>query len=138
LGVAEENSVNLHYTNMTGKECASDKLPITEFEIENLKTIKLCSGKHAPFRASYSEEKGAMTTYFSLDNCKQCPFKNQCRVKLNKNNAVLKVDRKSILAAQERERPGCREVRRALPAPPHFLQPDLEGLVRKTFLLNQP
>jgi hypothetical protein len=112
LGVAEKNGVDLHFTNMTGNEGASEKVSVTEFEIEDLKTVKLCPGKHAPFRTTCNEEKGTLTAYFSLSDCKQCPLKDQCRVKLNKKEAVLKLDRKSILAAREREKLGCKEVRR--------------------------
>jgi hypothetical protein len=112
LVVAGKNGVDLHFTNMTGNEGAAEKVSLTEFEIEDLKTVKLCPGKHAPYSTSYNEEKGTLTAYFSLSTCKQCPFKDQCRVKLNKKNAALKLDRKSILAAREREKLGCQEARR--------------------------
>jgi hypothetical protein len=110
LEVAEQNSVSLHYTNMTGKE--SNKIPVTKFEIEDLKTIKLCPGNCVPFRTSCNEEKGILTAHFSLADCKQCPFNKKCRVKLDKKNAVLRIDRKSLLAAREREKLGCKEMRR--------------------------
>ncbi len=112
LVVAEKNGVDLHFTNMTGNEGASEKVSVTEFEIEDMKTVKLCPGNHAPFRTSYNEEKGTLTAYFSLADCGQCLFKDRCRVTFNKTNAVLRVERKSILSAQEREKLGCKEARR--------------------------
>ena len=72
LEVAKENGVDSHYTNMTGKE--SDKVSLTELEIEDLETVKLCPGKHAPYSTSCNEERGTLTVYFALSACKQCPI----------------------------------------------------------------
>lgn len=112
LDAAEKNDTNLHFTDMTGRKRSSDKIPLTEFEIEDLKTVKLCPGKHTPFRTGYNEEKGTLTAHFSLSGCKQCPFKDQRSVKFNKKDAVLRIDRKSILAAQEREKLNWKKVKR--------------------------
>jgi hypothetical protein len=69
LGVAEKNSVKLHFTNMTGK--GPNKIPVTKFVIEGL-TVKLCPANCAPHRAGYNEEKEILTAHFSLADCKAC------------------------------------------------------------------
>ena len=109
LAKAEENKINIHYTNMTGK--GQNKIPITRFVIDDLKTVRLCPRNSVPFRTNYNEEKGTLTAHFPLADCKACPFNKDCWVKINKKDAVLTVERKSILAAREREKLDCKEIR---------------------------
>jgi hypothetical protein len=79
LEVAEKNSVNVHYTNMTGK--GPNKIPITSFVIEDLKTIRLCP-RNSAFRTNYYEETGTLSAHFSLADCAACPFNKEYWVKI--------------------------------------------------------
>jgi hypothetical protein len=109
LVTADKNNVNLHYTNMTGK--GPNKLPLTSFAIEGLKTIRRCPRNSVPFRTNYNEENGTLSAHFPLADCKACPFHKECWVKIGKSDAVMTVERKSILAAREREKLERKEIR---------------------------
>lgn len=110
LEKAEKNDVNIHYTNMTGK--GPNKIPITSFVIEDMKEIRRCPRNSVPFRTNYNEDNGTLTAHFSLADCKACPFHKDCWVKIGKQDALMTVERKSILAAREREKLECKEIRR--------------------------
>ena len=110
LVTADKNNVNLHYTNMTGK--GPNKLPLTSFVIEDPQTIRRCPRNSVPFRTNYNKENGTLSAHFSLADCKACPFHKECWVKIGKSDALMVVERKSILAAREREKLERKEIRR--------------------------
>ena len=107
LEKAEKNKVHIHCTNMIGK--GPNKISITSFVIEGLKTIRRCPRNPVPFRTNCNEENGTLTAHFPLADCKACPFNKYCWVKIGKKDALLTVERKSILAAREREKEIGRE-----------------------------
>ena len=101
---AEATNVTMHYTNMTGTRIKQGKLPLTAFRIRDYKEITRCPAECVPFRAHYDQEKEILSAHFSLGDCKQCPFMQQCPVKLQKKDAVLRISKKSIKTAEARSK----------------------------------
>ncbi len=95
---------------MTGK--GTKKIPITRFVIEDMKEIRLCPRNSVPFRTNFNEDTGTLTAHFPSLIRKARPFHKDRWVKIGKQDALLTVERKSILAAREREKLECKEIRR--------------------------
>lgn len=96
------NFIDTHFTDMTGREPKS-KLPVTafEFEAETL-IITKCPNNVVPLRATI---KGSQTvSHFPLDACKNCALAEQCPVKEQKKDFVVRIDKKAIEAAKQRSK----------------------------------
>jgi len=98
---AEENEIEIHLTNMTGKKSRKYFSP-TEFEIdEDTDIIIKCPRGQAPIRAGVS--KGQSVAHFSHEVCCSCPLREQCQSKEQKKNNVVRLNVKAINASRERE-----------------------------------
>lgn len=96
------NHINLHFTDMTGRE-PSSKLPVTAFEFD-AKTLLInqCPNHVVPI---YATIKGGQTVaHFPLDVCRNCPLVDQCYVKEQKKDFVVRINKKAIIAAEQREK----------------------------------
>ena len=99
--VAEENEIEIHLTNMTGKKSHKYFSP-TKFEIdEDTDIIIKCPGGQVPISAGIS--KGQSVAHFSHDTCNNCPLREQCQSKEQKKNNVIRINVKAINASRERE-----------------------------------
>ena len=57
MQLAQDTDVNLHCTNMTGRKANSDKLPLTDFGIDDEKyRVITCPAGHAPLRSGRAKE----------------------------------------------------------------------------------
>ena len=101
---AKELNVNMHYTDMTGKTPDVEKISVSAFEIDAEKIIKACPTGKAPARASFNERSGVLTAHFSCVECVGCPNVDKCPVKIQKKDAVVRINKKSLTAAQTREK----------------------------------
>ncbi len=101
--LAEEQDVTMHYTNLTGRKPALKKLPLTAFTIENHRKVLACPQNQAPVHTFFNERKEEIIAWFDPHVCKECPYKEQCLVKIQKKKALLKINRKSLLAAEVRK-----------------------------------
>jgi len=101
---AEDSGVTMHYTNMTGREPNPGKIPLTAFAIKDHKFIVSCPNNQVPLRNKFKKKSGMLTAHFELNKCRQCPMKDACPVKFQKNSAVLRVSQKAVYAAKARER----------------------------------
>jgi len=110
--LAEEQGVTMHYTNLTGRKPASEKLPLTAFTIENHQKVLSCPQNQAPVHTFFNEGKEELIAWFNPDVCKVCPFQEQCPVKIQKKKALLKISQKSLLAAEIRKELADHELRR--------------------------
>jgi hypothetical protein len=102
LKTAKETEVNLHFTNMTGRKRSSDKLPITSFSFDDKERITTCPMGHAPLRSDLSKREDSISAHFERQLCEQCPNKDRCPVQLQKKDAVVRISKKSLLAAKAR------------------------------------
>ncbi|MFZ3100787.1 MAG: transposase [Desulfitobacteriaceae bacterium] len=99
---AEGLGVQLHYTDMTGRNVASNKLPYNAFSIEHFETILNCPKLQEPLRSDFNSQSGILSAHFDLNICTQCPLKDQCPVKFQKKDTVLRVSQKSLIAENTR------------------------------------
>jgi hypothetical protein len=97
-----EHHIDLHFTDMTGRE-PSSKLPVTAFEFD-AKTLIInhCPNQAAPLYAVIKD--GQTVAHFPLDVCRNCPLVGQCYVKEQKKDFVVRIDKKAIIAAEQRQK----------------------------------
>lgn len=78
---AQDQGVIVHYTDMTGRKKSSEKLPYSDFEIENSKKILCCPAKQKPVRTTFDEKDKTLSAHFNREVCDQCSQEEICRVK---------------------------------------------------------
>ena len=108
---SKELGVNLHFTDMTGKKAADDKLPLTSFTFNEEYEVIKCINSKRPTRSTADVSKKVSSSHFSLDDCRDCPYYRECPVKTQKKSRVLRVSFKAIVASQTREEINKKEVR---------------------------
>ena len=87
---------------MTGREPKS-KLPVTAFEIDAETTIIIkCPNNVVPLHTAVKD--GQTVAHFPLDACRESLLAGQCSAKEQKNNFVVRIDKKSIATAAQREK----------------------------------
>jgi len=101
--IATDNEVKVHHTEMTGCKTKSEKLPLSDFKINEEGKIAACPQGQNPVQSYKSEEKKVLTAYFNIEQCSQCLCKDNCPVKVQKKKAVLKVSLKTVAAAATRK-----------------------------------
>lgn len=99
---AEELEIQLHYTDMTGRDVPSNKLPYNAFSIDHYVTILSCPTLQKPSRSDFNLQSGVLSAHFDLIVCNQCPLKDQCPVKFQKKDTILRVSQKSLIAESTR------------------------------------
>lgn len=100
---AEELGVKIHYTNLTGRQPAADKIALTDFKIENRKKVLACPQGQTPTHIFYDEPRGKIIAWFDPKICRECPKQKQCPVKIQKKKALLQFSRNALLAAETRK-----------------------------------
>ena len=71
---SKELGVNLHFTDMTGKKAADDKLPLTSFTFNAKYEVETCINGKRPTRSTAYANKKVSSSHFSLDDCRECPY----------------------------------------------------------------
>ena len=99
---AEKLEIQLHYTDMTGRNMSSNKLPYNAFNIERFETILSCPKLQEPLRSDFNSLSGILSAHFDINICTQCPLKAQCPIKFQKKDTVLRVSQKSLMAENTR------------------------------------
>jgi len=107
---SRKQEVTMHYTNMTGKAPDPEKIPLTEFKIDEKFNVLSCPEKHPALKSNL--KKDMVNAHFSLEHCQKCPRKENCPVKFQNTSAVLRVKKNAILAANARNRIFCEPLRR--------------------------
>lgn len=103
INQGEELGVKLHFTDMTGRKEAADKLPLTSFTFNERYEIETCLNGKKPIRSVGDTNKKVSSSHFAKEDCQGCPHYNNCPVKTQKKSRVLRISFKSIIAAQTRE-----------------------------------
>lgn len=100
---AQKANIDLRFTNMTGTTPNTDKLSITDFDIEG-NEIKACPAGE-PSRPCYFNKKSrTLTAHFDIKKCRNCQYYDICPTKKGKKSAIINITTKSLLAAQTRQR----------------------------------
>jgi hypothetical protein len=99
---AEGLGIQLHYTDMTGRNISPNKLPYNAFNIEHFETIVSCPKLQEPLRSDFNSQSGILSAHFNINICIQCPLKDQCPIKFQKKDTVLRVSQKSLIAENTR------------------------------------
>ena len=101
--VAQSDHVKMHYSALTGKKPTVGKMSFAEFEIENRQKICSCPEKQEPCRATFDDKSKTLSAHFDITQCRECPRLNECPVKLQKKEAVIRVSQKRVLADETRQ-----------------------------------
>ncbi len=109
---SQEQNVNMHYTDMTGKAPDPEKIPLTEFEFDEEFNVLSCPENHSSLKSNFKKKTGIVNAHFSLEHCQHCPLKDRCPVKIQKKSAVLRINQKAVLAARARNRTFSEPLRR--------------------------
>ena len=99
---AKTQGIEIHYTDMTGRKKSSEKLPYNAFEIKNKQKVLRCPAEQKPIRAEFSEKDKTLSAHFNREICDRCPLKNNCRVKFQKKDTVLRVSQKTLVSEELR------------------------------------
>lgn len=93
--------MDIHYTDMTGKEPSTQKLPVTAFKLDpETKLILKCPKDIAPQHCGISNSQ--TVGHFKLEDCCNCEFRNQCFAKTQKKSCVVRINLNAISAAEIR------------------------------------
>jgi hypothetical protein len=104
--------INIHYTDMTGRKSADNKLPLTEFKFNEQFEVTQCPNCKKPMQSSYNTKTKISTSHFAKEDCKDCPLKEYCPIKEQKKTMVLRASKKSILAANVRADIQTKDIKR--------------------------
>ena len=97
---AETKGIELNYSQVTGKKDNNDKLDITNFQFNSNYEVMKCPDDKVPLKSQYKPKKGVSISHFAKEDCMNCQYRDICRVKEQKKNMVLRVTKKSLLAAK--------------------------------------
>jgi hypothetical protein len=109
---AKAQGIEIHHTDMTGRKKTSDKLPYNAFEIENKENILRCPADQEPIRAEFNEKDKTLSAHFNREICNECPLKENCRVKFQKKDTVIRVTQKALVAEETRLKLEAKEERK--------------------------
>lgn len=109
---AKSLDINIHYTNMTGKNSADDRLPLTEFGFNKKLEVTHCPNGKKLIQSCYNTKTKISTSHFDKKDCEGCPLRANCHIKEQKKTMVLRVNKKSILAADVRAQINTAGIRR--------------------------
>ena len=99
---AKEKGITLKPGQLVGKAPAPDKIPYSEFEVdEKSKKITLCPNKEEPQMSYFS--KNSHTAKFKNEQCENCSLRKQCPAKKEKKGYSVKFSSKSYSNSKLRE-----------------------------------
>ena len=98
--LAKKIGVDIHLTNMTGKE-SSNKIAVTDFDIDpKTNLIRKCPENH---KAKHAKVTNSQTSAH-FTQCGSCPLRDRCYSKEQKKDYVVRIQIKAINTAVERTR----------------------------------
>lgn len=99
--LAAEKNVTLVTTDLPGKDVPAIK---GQFELneEETRVIK-CPAGNTPKSSGFISQQGVCTASFSRSVCENCPLKDQCKPKIFKRVAKVRVTGKQIRRAHQQE-----------------------------------
>ena len=108
--LAEEKNVKLIVTALVGKQV--DK-HLADFEMdEKGETVTKCPMGHAPQKCTYYPKTESCRALFAVNTCGQCPHKDKCHAKKQKENYVVRISKKMIERANYSKQLGTEEMKK--------------------------
>ncbi|WP_149452657.1 transposase [Pasteuria penetrans] len=107
--LAQSKGISLCFTNMTGRRENPDKLRASTFvRDKRTKEITRCVANKEPENSQYKPGRkpgsGTSVAYFNGEDCKKCPFADQCIGKLNKTGGrTIRLTDRTYSAAEQRD-----------------------------------
>ena len=99
---AKENNIELIATALTGQAPAKE---IANFELsENKEKIVKCPLGKSPIKCTHSDKAGTYRAVMERKYCANCPYQGKCKVKFQKNTAVITISEKTIARAKYLEK----------------------------------
>ena len=95
---AAENNIELVTTSLSG-QTPDEEIANFVVDEENHQVMNCPAGK-APTDFTYDEEKGKYKIVYEKWQCAECPYKDKCKAKLQKDRAVVNISEGRILRAQ--------------------------------------
>lgn len=94
---AEEKGIQIVPTALTGKETNEfyAQFVLNEDETE----VKQCPNGCEPIKSRISKN-GQITTRFDVDKCRNCPFRDKCKPKMNSKTGTVLLSGKSVKRAK--------------------------------------
>ena len=94
--LAKEKNITLVTTALGG---VKNPDILADFVLDDKNRIIECPMGCKPIKSSYIDKSDTYTASFNRECCKDCPHKNDCHAKINKNNARITLSRKSHFRA---------------------------------------
>ena len=92
--LAEEKGVNIHLTNMTGKD-PQNRVSIEDFDIDpKTRLINKCPAGHTGYH--HKSDKSQTSVHYSHETCKNCPLYDKCYSREQKKDHVVRLTIKAI------------------------------------------
>ena len=87
-------------TSASGESSGTDPV-MAEFEFNEDQTeVIRCPKGNVPVGNTYCDQSGMIRVSFKKSDCQHCPFKDQCKVKFQKKNAVVTLSAKMKARAE--------------------------------------
>lgn len=105
--LADEKNINLVTTCLTGKD--PDEV-FGEFKLNEAGTAVItCQKGHEAVESQYYPKNQMIRAKMNLEDCSNCPFKERCKAKLQKETAAVMVSKKMVMRAQYLKKLGTDE-----------------------------
>ena len=101
IELAKENHVNLVTTNMQGRKSA--EIYADFIFSEDGKRVLKCAGGQTPITNKFNPQTEQYRITLNRAKCNQCPYKDQCKPKFNKNKTALVISWKSTERAKQQK-----------------------------------
>ena len=102
IETAKNEGIKLHFTEMTGST-PTKSITAADFQYNEADGhIEKCPNGQVPIRTG--ETKKQLTAHFNKDACSGCPFREKCPHRENKNDCTVRINKKSVETANQRER----------------------------------
>ena len=96
--LAEEKNIEFISTSLVGKE--PDPI-FADYQLsDDERSVSKCAAGHTPIESKYSKKNEMIRMKMNLHDCANCPFKDKCKVKIQKKSAVVILSSKMVLRAR--------------------------------------
>lgn len=95
--LAKEKNITLVTTALNG---VRNPDILADFKLDDRNRILECPMGNRPLKSSYDESQDAYSASFDRSCCKDCPHKDECHAKINKNNARIHLTRRAHFRAE--------------------------------------
>lgn len=99
--LADDLGVEMHYTDMTGRD--PEKLPLTDFIFDGDK-VTHCPQGHPSEISIHDENNKSILVHFNKDICSTCELRDKCPTKPRKKAQTITITESQRMAAETRKK----------------------------------